>query len=532
MNARMLSLASCLVLSSWSLAQEKPDAKPQPKDDRPSAQEPQPDAAPAPSDPGRELFEKAAQTLQKAKSITYRVHSSGTGSFDTFTAKVDAEVKMIRSEAQLGVGGWIVRVTGLADSRQDHNLAIDALWMDRSVEWLDPATNKLVERPVRDAKGSVVSTASGTNIRIEELTQFKPFEKILRSDEFIMEGQSEVNGVLCDQLETIVHLNGRDSRTRWALGAEDHLPRRIERIVESTAMKGSMIAEISGVQVAFDAPAFTPESLRIKLPGGYTEDRVVPPAPARLNPASRPDYDGPLGPGAGGATKGAETGPGAQPQQPAAVTLPQLPAFTAKAADGTEVSNASIAGHVAVFTYFGSWSPQCKEWHGTLKGVTDKFGDQVQVYALAVRDRSAEAAQRALERAGVSFTLVPQGDAAAEAMHVKVYPTTIVVGKTGEVYTTQESPRGEESAHTVEQAIRDAIAGNQPHAVEKPEIQKEVEKGAAQKSVPSKEAPVKGSPAKVVPAKALPGKGEPAKSVPPKGGAGKEVSPKTPAPKK
>lgn len=468
MNATIFALTIAL-FSHAAPAQEMPDeagsvqpavavlAPAAPADDKPAEH---------PSDPGRDLFQKASRDVQRAKSISYRVITYGTEAFDPFTPKVDARVRMVKLPGGVGgVSGWAVRVTGTLTNRTRTNDPFDVCWLAHSTEWLDHGAKKLVERSGREVKGTPISDASAGSVRLEELTTNPPFDKPMRSSEFILEGQSEVSGVACDLLEAVVHLGGRSSRAKWAMGVEDHFPRRIERIIDSAMMKGSMISEVSGVEIEFESASITPEQLRIGLPEGYSEDRKVP-AAGPINPASRPDYDGPRGPGdpAMDAKLGGKPVPdnGAGQPAPAGPARPLAPALSFKTADGAEVTTRSLSGKVAVLTFFGSWSAPSRDWHVLLKPVVQPYGEQVRVYALAVRERSAESGQQALDRAGVKFALVPKGDEAAKALGVRVFPAVVVLGPAGEILARQEPARGDDSASAVGAAIRAAIAAAQP----------------------------------------------------------------------
>lgn len=476
-------------------------------------------------DPGRELFKQAAQSVRDAKSITYRVKTYGTGSFDAFTSKIDAKVRMLRAaEAGTGVNGWLISIQGTATTRQATDDPIHVVWHERTVEWLEPGEKKLMERPTREARSNRVSLAGGSNVRLEELTSANPFDKVIRANQFTFQSSATHHGVECDQLEVVTQLGGRDSTVYWALGVADHLPRRIERIVDSSMMKGSMIAEISEVVIERETPSFTAADLRIARPEGYNEDRKVPPAPGPINPASRPDYDGPRGPGG-------DMGPPKVPEAKAPIpmaapTYPPAPAFKFTTSDDRTMDNAAIEGKVTVLTFFGSWSPQSRDWLRKLHSVTSKFEGSADVYALAVRERGPDAAQNALERAGVTFALVPKGDDTAGAFNVKVYPSVIVIGRAGEIICSDQPARGDESALRVENAIREALAaapkGDTP-AEEKEGIPSKEEPPAnadpAKKPDPSKKPdptkkpdPMKkgDAPQKGVPAKGEPGKGDPA----------------------
>lgn len=455
--------------------------------------------------PGYAIFRAAADKVRAAKEITFDAKCYGTGDLESMSQSSTSTVRMLRDEK----GKWLIRVTGSGKLRAKENENFDAAWRPETIEFVDHAEKKVVERRTREARGPAFQMANAS--RVDEIASATPFSKALSSTSIEMHDMESADGVDCEVL--IATSGDKKSKTKWLLGAEDHMPRRIERILEGSKFSGSMVIELTKVKVS-DTPTLTPQDMRVPKPADYTEDRQLPvsaqtPAPTDASDAEKmkleqakqggsdptggssdvPSYklEKPLSgeskefdqsePGqvkpadpimerenaAKKAAPAAEpaaapTASPAEPAAPAAKAEPAvpttIPAFELTSSAGGKVTDASLRGSVAVIDFFGSWNIPSKNWQPLLNaGIKDDT--ELKVFAAAVRERSAEAGSKALRDRGIEWPMLSSADQLAKDLGIKVFPATVVVGKDGKV-TIFQNCRGEESVEKVKQAITDA----------------------------------------------------------------------------
>jgi thiol-disulfide isomerase/thioredoxin len=460
-----LLLAASLCLTPLALSQEQP-AESQPEPAKPEAQpdKPQPPtpASPAPTAPGakptttqpapaesgvdvpegRQLFLAASDTIKRAKAITYRVKSYAEGQMlTTYMSRSQADVRMLRSGT-----GWLVRATGSGSSMSvKDGTEFDVAWMGLHNEWVDHTAKKVIEKNARDSKGGAYQLAPPT--KMDEFVEANPYSAEIAAADYLVEAQREKDGVMCD---VILVITGRQ-KMRWMLGAEDHLPRWKERIIEGNAAAGSMITEVSNISVdTNDPPRLTPDTLRVTVPEGYTEDRVPPPPPPPP-PGEKPDK-GVLAPAPSPAEKSKPEGPPPPPPPPTAPLVQHAQDFDLKDALGQTVTLASLRGNPVVLEFAGTWCLPLREAHPDLEQFAKDYKHlNVKVYMLDVREKSAANAVNDLKQ--FSFGLLLDADQVARLYNIKKYPTYVVIDRDGNIVKTEAGFKKPDTMN----ALRDAV---------------------------------------------------------------------------
>lgn len=406
----------------------------------------QPEEQPAPEEAtseGRAIFEAAAAAVRRAQAITYRARYYSTGGMASLMPSSEADVRMLRS----GRGTWLVRTIGTGKTRSNPNLEFDISYMGATNEWVDHANKKVYEKLPRESKGEAFTIGNGT--KLDEMLEINPFRaELAPSMEYLVEPREEVNGVLCD----IVSVQKGRSTTRWAFGVDDHLPRRRESIVNTSAMSGSMVLELTDVRVDESNPPRMPqEMVRVAVPEGYEEDRTAP--PMQPPPAPQPAVAQPEPPKEAAGEEPVQPPPPPPPPEPRVRTAPD---FSLKTPSGDTVSLSSLRGRVVVLEFAGSWCIPLREAHPELQELADRYKD-VAVYLVNVREKDANNIIGDLSRGNFTFGLLLNGDATATAYGIKRYPSYCVVNKDGLLIHTEAGFVKGETFTALREAVEAAL---------------------------------------------------------------------------
>lgn len=452
-------------------------------------------AASAESTSGSEYFTRAQDALKKAQSISYRVRYRATGGMEQYSAAVEADVRMLRDATAMGyTNGWAVRAIGSGMPKPGtERMDFDVAWIGNTVEFVSHADKKVVEkRSSREARSTAFSVANSA--RLQELFAAKPFGKELAPNaQYKVLDRQRVGGVECDVVE--VTFGDRKGKSIWAFGAEDHMPRRLESVIENVMMTGATVVELDDVRVdTARPPSMSRSSVRVEVPEGYAEDRPAKPTPAAAPveakgaegktddtkaPEGKPgpkESAGEVPPPKGAesttlAAKPAEeshAAPEGKPVDTGSSERPPLtvgPDFDLRASTGGKVSLASLRGRVVVLEFGGSWCLACRESRAELDQLVERFaGKPVSVLALSVRDKTPDGAMERFRQQNHKYPLLVEADAAAEAYHVRAYPTYVVLDAEG---TILKVTPGYEKGKTVEAiggVITDHLAARRPGA--------------------------------------------------------------------
>jgi thiol-disulfide isomerase/thioredoxin len=128
------------------------------------------------------------------------------------------------------------------------------------------------------------------------------------------------------------------------------------------------------------------------------------------------------------AAGGAAAGPQPQPWPRGRTTPPlALPAW-----EGPEWTLAGARGQVVVLNFWASWCEPCRAEMPSLELLATRFENQgLQVQAVNHRETDG-AVRRFIEQSGCTLPILRDRDgAAARAWGVRIFPSTIVIGRTG-----------------------------------------------------------------------------------------------------
>lgn len=259
--------------------------------------------------------------------------------------------------------------------------------------------------------------AGGSGVVLWTLAQERPYRRALASGALEYEGRTVVGDVLCD----VVVASGKEphSTTRYFLGVEDHLPRKVERIgVMLTDRIAGSILTLTDLELL---PAPGPEAFAVPLPSGYTVVQDIPrEQPETLVPVGSP-----------------------------------APPFTLRDPSGDEHGLADLLGRVVVLDFWGTWCGPCIRKLPDLQALHEANAERdVTVLGISCELLPNARPAEVFERRGITFELLLEGSDVAEAYGVLAFPTVVVIGRDGRVTFAQ---RGGGTRAEVQAAVNAAL---------------------------------------------------------------------------
>jgi peroxiredoxin len=458
------------VLSSPTPPAAQPVEEGQPlSPDKPAARAPvadeSKDAPPTDESEGKRLLRRSAEAIRAARAITYSAKAYSTGALESLTPKADGLVKM-RRVAGGAPDAWLARITGRttkkgAKAGDGESLDFDVAYLgNKRIEWADPKAQKIVEKVDRSAQSPIVQGAK--SLRIDELFAAAPYTRDLTAGTATIIDRKTIAGVECEVVQ--IEMGERKNKTRWYLGLDDHLPRRVDRVIEG-AMASEVVVEASDLKVeTSEEPSISASSLRIPVQPGWTEERepvAPPPQPVQPTHVGADPTKGDVVP----SKIDARSMPAiATPTAPAPPPPPRLaPEFELTTAKGEKVSLQALrdsGASAVVLDFFGPWSLLARDWHPRLDELAKRFADRgVRVLALSVRAKNNDDSVNMTKE--FSFTTMLNADKVARDYAIAVYPTTVVINRSGEIVRTIPGSK-DDLSDTVAEAIEEAVTGQKP----------------------------------------------------------------------
>ncbi len=464
MNRRLVSAAITVVLSAFAAqAQDSPP---------PSGAEHPADGGGAADPAAIDRVRQAAAALRDARTLSFRLKTSATGMLTSGTPVVDYSMRMLRQPS----GGWQVHVAGEGRRRPaEEPQEVLALFDDTQITWVDHTARQVLTKTIRNARGPALQLVYVA--RITELLAAEPLAKEVVAAEATIEGQAEIDGTTCD----IISLRGKpkSARSRWWISASDHLPRKMEKVIESTSMGGSTTMEF--LEMKAGAP-ITPADLEIRPPDGYTpvdstSPHIVstPPLKTGDESATQPHAETAVTGEGEGSTPAAPTpGPSPATSETAAPLTPPAPAVhTPDNAPvdvplvdetGAAIPLATLRGKPVVMLFLGSWSLPSREAIAQAQQLLANFGSQAPVIALGVRERFPEQLAEFIRSRGATPRIVPRGDEAARQLDARVMPAVVILDSQGMVHKTYQGAKAADWTEIAQELTSMGLTPSQPAA--------------------------------------------------------------------
>lgn len=348
-----------------------------------------------------------------------------------------------------------IRMYGSARDKADgETSAIDILRSNEVLVWVDMKEQTINEYPADSTARGIPTSAK--LMMFDMLLDEDPYGRRLDQAESIaIEAQEQVGGELCDVVRIDYAQQPRAAgrsrsvqanytSARFFISTTDHLPRRIDHITDGGMIKFRMITELTNLVAVKPSD----EQISVNRLDGFTLNSHLDTGKPE---EAKPSTDTPV------------TKPIENPDTPVGQRLPRAPGFEFTDIDGVKVNNASQSGRVTVLYFHGSWCLPCRDTSPLVSNLAESFASQdVDVFAVAVRERDPGAVRNEFRAAGSSGRLVLNADAIASKFRVRLYPTIVVVNKAGEIVFEDHLKKdfdAQQLADATVNAVKLAIAG-------------------------------------------------------------------------
>jgi peroxiredoxin len=373
----------------------------------------------------KELLEKSQQALRLIKAVAYDAVWTSEGSIAGLLPSQTGHVLLARSDSPLlkmRADTW----TTAPDGRMA--IAAEMISNGKTVASITHSRQQYKELTGPGAGGEVLRWKG---IVLEQLLRGQIYEKELASDAAKYIGSETVDGVDCYVVEGV----NPDApvTTRWSLGKQDLFPRRLVRVIGTPPGQETENAVQPGrgeltLNSFTPNPKFGDKTFTFSQPEGYSE-------------------------------RGAQLGTGLRVAPWDVPYLPigsEAPDWSLRTPDGKNVALKDLRGKVVVLSFWASWAAPCQKALPALQKLRDAYKDRpVALYLVDAFERHADPA-KALEAAGLSQSLLLDGDEVAAQYHVLGIPTFYLVSPEGKVLFVEGGVLHEDS---VKSMIDSALAG-------------------------------------------------------------------------
>lgn len=374
------------------------------------------------ADDAKTTLMESAKAMKEPMHVSFESKRFGTGMLKDFI-DCTGTVQLWRAEAGKNLTALVkgrIKQPGASDKELTYSTN------GITATWLDTKDNKRMERQVADTS-AIQEFGLAKQLVPEDFFNNEPYAQVMRMEKLSKLPTDNVNGEACD----IIQGSTADgSRTiTWAISAKDRLPRRMEMATGQGANQLAMILEMT----KFDtSKQFTAKDFEVPLPTGYIDDKQTTPA---VNPA------------AAAGQPAAEIG--------VAAGTP-APTFTGKDSKGEEISLANMKGNVVVLEFFGTMFKASNIGSLDIQSMSaGEFKDKgVKFIGMACREPNDSAAVEYFKNNGLTYTLVPKGDAAVSEFKIKGFPSYVVINGSGNVTSFfQTWPGKDVMASAINQAL-------------------------------------------------------------------------------
>jgi peroxiredoxin len=369
----------------------------------------------------REILRQADAATKAVKAVSYEGEFYGVGILKARMSHIKGTLKVKPGKRSLlgaltgsGSRTQLIRFEGtVIEPGSSEELSLKAATDGKQVYLIDDKEKAFIQGDASDA-GELLSAANALYMR--EYLFPTPFSDELAGKEVRYEGTQEVGGVECD----VVYVVYKDkSESRWFFGRKDHLPRRVDRIVnrivaykkgvpgpagadsEPAAGENAYVITIRSLDTS---PTFAADEFRLKRPKDYEVKKYE---------ASKSDDAPPL------LKAGSEA-----------------PDWELPTPDGKTVSLKSLRGNVVVMDFWATWCGPCKIAMPGVQKLHEQFKDKpVKVFGISTWERGDPVADPVEYMKGKKYTygLLVRGDKIAEAYKVNNIPTYYVIGPDGKI---------------------------------------------------------------------------------------------------
>ncbi len=348
------------------------------------------------------ILAAADSCAQAVQQVEYRFEVYGSGDFSSMPA-FSGTARLVRETSETPAAMWVrfdpdTLETG--EQMPDLTISTDGVtaWaLDRTSKWFGYGA-------ISEGGSDLLETAYPASMM--EFAIDGPFQAELAGDSMSSEGVDTIGGVACNVV--FVEYEGGQGSARWYIGADDNLPRRVDRAGMNGAT-GYQTLEISELNTA---PTFTPADFVLQAPDtGYTVETYR----AVLEIGS------------------------------------EAPDWTLQTTEGETLSLSDLRGEVVVLDFWATWCGPCAMAMPGLQALSEELSaEPFRVIGVNTWENADPAAFA--DENGITYTIVVAGDSVAAEYGVTAIPTFYVISPEG---TIAWGGRGFDEP--TEQALRTAV---------------------------------------------------------------------------
>jgi thiol-disulfide isomerase/thioredoxin len=229
------------------------------------------------------------------------------------------------------------------------------------------------------------------------------------------EGVQTEAGTACD----VILVGTSGEATRWYIGQTDHLPRRVDHIVNLWVNKeggDKTILTLTDIKPA----TFAQADFQIALPEGYAENKIAEPEPLLAVGTPAPDWE---------------------------LKTPQ----------GQAVRLSELRGNVVVLDFWATWCGPCKMAMPKIQELHAEYESRpVKVFGVNCQEDAHGDPDAYMRSKGYTYGLLMEGDAVSKAYHVPGLPTFYVIDAKGViVYSSIGAGEEEKIKEAVKKAVQE-----------------------------------------------------------------------------
>ena len=248
----------------------------------------------------------------------------------------------------------------------------------------------------REMPGGASLLGNALVLFIRELALNPPFERESKAMTLEHVGIEKVGDVECDVIRAVLAQDGGE--VRWHFARTDHLPRRVQRIIETPSGPASFTTSISTLEID---PKIQDDDFRFEKPADFRE------LPQQQQPSGSQRVFLPTGSDA--------------------------PDWSLKTADGREVSLKSLRGKIVLLDFWATWCAPCRMAMPGVQRLHEKYKDKpVAIFGVNCWERDPDPAAF-MKKNKLTYPILLKGDAVAVSHKVAGIPTFYLIGPDGKI---------------------------------------------------------------------------------------------------
>ena len=383
----------------------------------------------------KEILKAADDATKEVKGVAYEAEFFGTGAQADDLPHIKGKVKMQKMKS-----GMLGEITGGGPSfkmkaegtvkRGDEERHFKVSTDGKNIYSIDDDKKELIKGEMSEA-GRLMGRANA--VLMLEYAHPTPFSDELKG-ESKYEGTKKIGDQDCHVIY-VVYAGGA-GKARWYFAKEDHLPRRVDRIIQprgsadkdddDASDKPKENARVTVVTKLEVDPEFGKGAFRLKAPEGYKEVEF-------------------------------EAGDEEEAQPQLLTVGKKAPDFELKDAEGKTVSLKDLHGSVVVLDFWATWCGPCKMAMPGVQKLSEQFKDKpVKVFGVNCWERGGDPAKFMKDK-NYTYGLLLKGDNIADKYKVSAIPTFYVIDTEGKIaHASMYKPGHEkELAEAIKKAMKE-----------------------------------------------------------------------------